>query len=260
MIKRPALRYHGGKFRLAPWIISYFPEHTHYVEPYGGAMSVLLKKEPSFIETYNDLNQQVVTFFKVLRERRDELLTQIGFTPYSRQEFKLAQTPAADELETARCVYILACQGRGRAGVVEPGGWRFMVKNTRGTTPAMDFANYFHLFEISQRLQTVQLENDDALKVIMRYDSSATLFYVDPPYVQETRCQRGTASAYHFEMTDNDHRHLAEVLHTVQGKVVLSGYDCALYRELYGDWRKVSRKAAKDNGVRQTTESLWLSW
>lgn len=259
-IKRPALRYHGGKFRLAPWIISHFPEHTHYVEPYGGAMSVLLRKTPSFIETYNDLNRDVVTFFRVLRERRDELLTKISLTPYSREEFLLSQNPATDELEIARRLYVWSCQGRGRAGVAEPGGWRFMTRRTRESTPSMDFKHQKHLFKIADRLQSVQIENDDALKVIKRYDSSETLFYVDPPYVQQTRGIRWNNTAYRFDMNDNQHCELAGILHSVQGKVILSGYWSALYDELYHGWRTSVRKAAKGNGVRQTIECLWLSW
>lgn len=260
-VTRPALRYHGGKWALAPWIVSFFADHDCYCEPFGGGGSVLLSKPLSFIEVYNDLNGDVVNFFRMLRDRPAELFAAIDLTPYSRQEFIEAQTAdaATDEIERARRLYVWAWQGRGRAGISEPGGWRFMSRATRGTTPADDWCNNQHLWAIAQRLKRVQIEHDDAVKVIARYDSPRTLFYVDPPYVQSTRGDRWSLTGYVFEMSDADHGALAKLLHGVAGQVILSGYPSDLYASLYGDWRRFDRTVSKDNGAGAATECLWIN-
>jgi len=257
-VRRPVLRYHGGKWRIAPWIIEQFPEHRVYVEPFGGGGSVLLRKAPAFIDVYNDINGEVVNFFRVLRERPEELIAAIDLTPYSREEFALAQEPGGNEVERARRVYVWGWQGRGRAGVKEPGGWRFMSRDTRGQTPVDDWNNWGHLWGVVRRWKEVQIENDDALKIIKRYDGMVTLFYVDPPYVQDSRGSRWAQAAYEFEYTDEEHRKLGVVLHEVEGMVVLSGYHSALYDELFGDWRRVERECHKGNGA-EATEVLWLN-
>ncbi len=258
VIPRPALRYYGGKWLLAPWIIGYFPSHDCYVEPFAGAASVLLQKPPSFIEVYNDLNGDVVNFFKMLRERPQDLIEAINLTPYSRQEYRDAQQPAEDSLESARRFYTWSWQGRGRGGVKEPGGWRFMSRKTRGKTPCGDFDNTAHLWEVAKRLKNVHIENDDALKVIKRYDTEKTLFYVDPPYVQSTRGARWGKSGYVFECSDDQHQKIAEILHSVKGMVVLSGYDSPLYDYLYSNWHKAEKATQKDSGMK-VTECLWIS-
>jgi DNA adenine methylase len=259
-MNRPALRYHGGKWKLAPWIIQQFPPHTCYVEPFGGGANVLLRKQPAFIEVYNDLNGLAVNFFRVLRERPDDFMRLIELTPYSRQEFTEAQEPTDDPLEQARRFFVWSWQGRGRAGVKEPGGWRFMSRDTRGRTPVHDWVNNHHLWEIVQRLRMVQIENADALTVIARYDGPDTLHYIDPPYVQDTRGTRWARAAYACEYSDEQHRELAHLLHEVIGTVVLSGYPSTLYDELYSDWRKIEKPGQKDNAPRRdTTECLWIS-
>lgn len=244
---------------MAQFIIQHFPPHICYVEPFGGGASVLLRKPPAHLEVYNDIGGLVVNFFRVLRERPTELIAAIDLTPYSRAEFLLAQQPCADELEQARRFYVWSWQGRGRAGVQEPGGWRFMSRATRSLTPADDWENTFHLWSVAKRLKKVQIESGDALTIIERYDEPTTLFYVDPPYVQSTRGERWANAAYANEYTNDQHRQLAGALRSVKGMVILSGYPSDLYDELYGDWQKVERKASKDNGAKMATECLWLS-
>lgn len=257
--RRPALRWHGGKFSLAPWIISHFPPHTCYCEPFGGGASVLLRKPPAKIDVYNDLFGDAVNFFRVLRERPAELLAAIDLTPYSRAEFMAAQKRSDDPLEAARRFYVWSWQGRGRAGVKEPGGWRFMSRDTRGKTPVDDWTNNEHLWSVVKRLRHVQIESDDALAVVRRYDTSDTLFYVDPPYVQSERGDRWKTAAYALEYSDDDHAQLAGVLNDVQGYVALSGYNSQIYNDLYSSWQRVEKDAATDNMHRNTTECLWLS-
>ncbi len=249
----PALRYYGGKFRLASWIISHFPEHTTYVEPFGGAASILLQKPPSYLEIYNDLDRSVVTFFKVLRERPDDLVRVIGLTPYSRVEYQLACTDTEDELELARRTYVRCWQGFGAKQIHS--GWRFQPTRSRGMPMKADWGRYENLFLIASRLREVQIEHDDALKVIERYDTSETLFYVDPPYVHKTR---GQTRCYLFEMSDEEHESLANVLRSVKGMVILSGYETDLYDKLYSGWHKTAHRT-RNNRRKSILEFLWIS-
>jgi len=260
-IKRPALRYFGGKWRLAEWIISNFPPHTCYAEPFAGAASVLIRKEPSYCEVYNDLNGLAVNFFKVLRERPDELIRAIALTPYSRAEYLQAHVVTDNALENARRFAAWCWMGRGRGGVVEVGGWRFMRSATRGQTSDDDWNNMAHLYDIAARLKDVQVESSDALDCIRRYDTPETLFYVDPPYVRSTRSGRWASTAYVHEMDDAAHRALAATLLQAQGMVILSGYPSGLYDELYAGWHRVETTARTDAlaSNRERTEVLWIS-
>lgn len=259
-VTRPALRYFGGKWRIAPWIVSFFPAHECYVEAYAGGGSVLLRKKPSKLEVYNDLYEDLLNFFDVLRNRPDALIRAISLTPYARAEYKRAQTPARDRIERARRLYVWSWQGRGRAGIQEIGGWRNARTTKRGMTPVEDWTNLKHLYQVAQRLQNVQFECDDALRVIERYDGRRTLFYLDPPYVPEVRGGRWKR-AYVHEYTTQDHERLAQMVHQVRGMVVLSGMDCALYARLYRDWERCERQVAlkTGGGIKTITECLWLS-
>ena len=224
-------------------------------------MSVLLRKVPSKIEVYNDINNDVVNFFKILRERTDELIASLELTPYSRLEFAISQQTSEDELERARRFFIWSWQGRGRAGVKEPGGWRFMSRNTRGRTPVDDWNNINHLFSIAERLKMIQIEHDDAFKVIKRFDGPDTLFYIDPPYLAHTRSNRWGTSAYKYEMDNEQHRELAELLNSAKGKVIVSGYPSELYNELYKGWEQVDKSGQVDRGKRggrERIERLWM--
>lgn len=261
---RPALRYFGGKWKIAPWIISHFPPHTCYVEPYGGGASVLLRKAPAFIDVYNDKLKDVVYFFKVLRERPAELFAAISLTPYSRAEFLAAQKPIEDnrdpasaELEAARRFYVWAWQGRGRTGNKEPGGWRFMSRDTRSKTPVDDWVNIDHLWAIAARFRRITIEYDDALKVITRYDTPDTLFYLDPPYPTSTRSARW-AQAYRHEYSDQDHQNLAQLLQSIQGMAIISSYPSNLYHDLYNGWT-CRQHAGQTERPDPTTETLWIS-
>lgn len=255
-ITRPALRYFGGKWRIAPWIVSHFPTHVSYVEPFCGAASVLLQKPPSVLETINDKDLEVVNFFSVLRNHTDRLIREIELTPYSRYEYWNAYNHSDDPVESARRYYIRSWFGRGGMRK-ESGGWRFMVTNSRGGSVVDDWRRIGHLRLIVERLQMVQIENDDAFTIIERYDTPNTLFYVDPPYLFSTRGKRWKA-AYKYELSDADHIHLAEVLNQVKGMVVLSGYQSPLYRELYKGWI-YKTKSSRKGDLTPSTECLWIS-
>lgn len=255
MRARPILRWHGGKFRLAPWIISQFPAHRVYVEPFGGAASVLLRKQRSYAEVYNDLDGEVVNLFRIARDRGDELRNALELTPFARDEFNLSYEPTADPLEQARRTVIRSFMGFGSNAHNKATGFR--SNSTRsGTTPTHDWAKYPDaLAAIIDRLRGVTIENRDAIAVMRQHDSDCTLHYVDPPYVLGTRDK---GDDYRFELSDSDHCALADSLNKLTGMVVLSGYRCDLYDELYANWQRVD-KASLADGARQRIESLWIS-
>lgn len=255
-ISRPALRYFGGKWRIADWIISYFPQHYSYVEPFCGASSVLLRKPAAPIETINDMDNDVVNFFRVLRENYAEFARVIELTPYSRAELATAYQPTNDPLERARRLYIRSGQAFGGQRK-QGGGWRFSRNSRRGQSHIEDFRKIDHLRAIVDRLKYVQIENDDALRVIDRYDAVGTLFYVDPPYVTSARSDKWHVG-YAYEYNDADHRILADKLRRCSAMVVLSGYETDMYAELYSGWKMVSRKSRTLNQG-WAVECLWLN-
>lgn len=260
---RPALRWYGGKWRIAPWVLRHFPHHDAYTEAYGGAASVLLRKPPVKLETWNDLHGRAVNFFRILRDQPGELLRRLELTPYARGEVDQAWEISDDPVEDARRFYVLGNQARvGAAGGVWTQGWKYQRSwfEQHRNDPST-FASLRHLEAIATRLAMVQLEHDDALVVLQRYDAPGTLHYVDPPYVHRARADSDARmrGRYLHELTDDDHRALAEVLHRLQGMVVLSGYPHPLYdHELYPGWARVCTVATTDAGD-AATECLWLS-
>ncbi len=260
---RPVLRYHGGKWRLAPWIIGFFPAHRVYVEPFGGAGSVLMRKARSYAEVYNDQWSTVVNVFRVLREPTTaaRLAEALALTPYAREEFLAAYPDTDDPVENARRTILRSLAGFGSAATNGDYVTGFRANSNRsGTTPAHDWAHYPpHVRTFTERLAGVCIENRSALEVILQHDGPRTLFYVDPPYPHHTRNMARGDAAYAHEMTDEEHRSLAGVLRSVEGMVVLSGYACDLYDvELYADWTRHQRQALAD-GARDRTEVLWLN-
>lgn len=253
--ERPVLRWHGGKWMLAPWIIDHLPAHRVYVEPFGGAASVLLRKPRSYAEVYNDLDASVVNLFRVLRsERATELVEALRLTPFSRDEFMLAYKEADDEVEGARRLIVRSFMGFGSNSHARSTGFR--ANSTRsGTTPAHDWRNYPDaLLAAIERLRGVIIESRDAKEVMAAHDSEGTLHYVDPPYVTSTRAD--PKKGYAVELSDDDHRDLLGFLKTLRGKVVLSGYPHPLYDEHLSGWQRIERPALAD-GARARTEVLW---
>lgn len=250
---RPALRYYGGKWRLAPWIISFFPEHQNYVEPCGGAASVLLQKPRSPLETYNDLDGNVVNFFRVLRDRPDELIRAIRLTPWAREEFEMCRNPDSNELENARRFFVSSWLMAGRSAFDSTSGMRMC--HVYNAEPRMLYHN--NLEKIAQRFLDVQIEQANACDVAKAYSNSRSLIYFDPPYPHSTRTH---TRGYAIEWTDAQHIEAAHLLHTCQGYVVVSGYACPLYTELYEahGWERHDKEAQTNSGGKRI-ESVWLS-
>lgn len=254
---RPVLRWHGGKWILAPWVIAHFPKHQVYVEPFGGAASVLLRKERAYAEVYNDLDGAAVNLFRVLRsDRAAELVEALRLTPFAREEFAEAYTPHDDPVEQARRLVVRSFMGFGSNGHNRSTGFR-ANSNRSGTTPAHDWINYPDcLVAVIERLAGVVVESRDAKVVMAHHDGPETLHYIDPPYVFETRAD--LAKDYAHELSDDDHAELLTFLRGLRGMVVLSGYPCGLYDDALADWRRVERKALAD-GAKERTEVLWIN-
>lgn len=255
---RPILRWHGGKWLLAPWIISHMPAHRVYVEPFGGAASVLMRKPRAYAEVYNDLDDNAVNLFRVLRsDSAYELIEALRLTPFARAEFESAYQPAQDAVERARRLVIRSFMGFGSNGHARATGFR-SNSNRSGTTPAHDWARFPDaLAAIIDRLRGVVIEHADARDVMARHDGPDTLHYVDPPYVFATRAD--PSKDYAHEMSDADHVLLLAFLHTLKGKVMLSGYPHPLYDEALAGWTRIERAALAD-GARKRVEVLWCNF
>jgi DNA adenine methylase len=266
MKQRPVLRYHGGKFRIRNWIISHFPPHRRYVEPFGGAGSILMTKPRSDFDVYNDLDAAVVNVFRVYRDpvMAKELRRLLRYTPWSRDEFYLSYVPTEDPLERARRTIVRAFMAHGSTSVrAKRTGFRAGSHPDRRGGGFGDWRGYPKAAKrFTERLQGVVIENTDAMALMRRHDRSDTLFYVDPPYPQSTRsairCDGDLTRAYNHEMTDDDHRRLRAVVGSLEGTVIVSGYPCSLYDdELYAGWERDTRPARGDGGVART-EVVWI--
>jgi DNA adenine methylase len=254
-LKSP-IQYFGAKQQIAEKLVALMPAHLGYIEPYAGSLSVLLAKAPSKIEIVNDLDGRLMTFWRVLRETPEQLIRAAELTPHSRAELERAAALDGDtDLEIARQVWVLLTQGRSRT--MKRTGWRFYA-DPNGTSAS--FSTYMDAYRSRlgpayERIRNVSLECKPALDVIRQYGAFPdNLLYVDPPYVHTTR--RG--ARYSHEMTDADHRELAEALHDCDAAVLLSGYASDLYDDLYPDWHQVHLSARSDNArKRDVVEVVW---
>lgn len=261
---RPVLRYHGGKWRLAPWIISHFPQHRVYTEAFGGAASVLLRKpRASLVEVYNDLDSEIVNLFRVLRSDDAAALRRLlASTPYAREEFELSYAPTTDPVEQARRTVVRSFMGFGSDSATRAQTGFRANGNRQHNHPAKDWTNYpAALDEIVARLAGVVIENRAGADIIRQHDAPTTLHYVDPPYLHETRSRhssRRSGKGYQHELTFDGHAELARTLRAAQGYVILSGYASEAYDALYAGWERVTRDAMADGGLPRV-EVLWIN-
>lgn len=259
--------WYGGKFSHLDWLLPLLPKCHHYCEPFAGSAAVLLNREPSSVETYNDIDGDVVNFFRVLRDRHEELIRAISLTPFSREEYHLSiygTTQGITEVERARRFYIRARQTRtGLAQTASLGRWANCKDTSRaGMSGVVSrwLGGIDALNDIAQRLIRVQIENRPAIDVIRLYDSTDTLFYCDPPYLHATR---GDSKAYGFEMDERQHREFAASVASCKGKVAVSGYDHPIMNELFpfGKWLKTTGADKTIHSTKGTRkEVLWTNF
>lgn len=253
------LNYHGSKKRIAAWIIQHMPSHHSYLEPYFGGGAVLFAKRPAPVETVNDLDGEVVNFFRVIQnpESREKLQEWIIYTPYARQVYdEIIRNVPEDPVGRAACfaVKCMMSQGFRMNGDC---GWK---KDIYGREKAYVVKYWNELPEsiacMATRLKQVQIENYPALELIKKYNHENVLMYLDPPYVTETR---GGRKNYNHEMTDRDHMELLEAIVESRAKIIISGYDCELYDFYLGNWKK-AKIAARTQDNRKRTETIWINY
>lgn len=269
-VKRPLLRYFGGKWQLRHWIIDNLPTHDFYAEPFAGAASVLLAKAPAAKgEILNDLNRDVINLFRVMQDQElsGELIRRLEWTPHSAAELELSQDAPDCPIEKARRMLIRSFMGIEVAGVKgSRSGLRMGNVDLRRLDQdgkrtfrncAKDWSNWKdHIEMIRERLRDVMIYERDALEFIRLMDSPDCLMYIDPPYHPETRS--GTRYAVDFDGSQHDLL-VARILEC-DAKIVLSGYQSEAYSVLLDEgWKRVDRKSRANMSLRSRTESLWLS-
>jgi DNA adenine methylase len=257
----PPFAYYGGKSRLAPRIVELLPPHDHYVEPFAGSMAVLLAKRPSLLETVNDIDGELMLFWRILRDRPADLARVCALTPHGRAEHIAARDldgAGDDDLERARRVWVLLSQGR--TGTMRITGWRHYITPSGSNLGMPGYLEAYleRIIVAAERLHAVSLECMPALELIERYDRRGVLFYIDPPYLGDARST--DADNYRMDMRgEPEHRDLAAALNACGQPVVLSGYHSPLYDELYDGWhvRELAASTGQGIGERTRVEVLW---
>lgn len=250
------VRYHGGKVRIAPKIVDLFPPHDCYVEPFGGGGAVLLAKPRARLEVYNDLDGDMVTLFRVLRDAPEDLADAIALTPFAREEHEMSYHETDCDLERARRVLIRSHFGHGSSGIHRTTGFRAAGMRA-GTLPVHGWMTLPETVRISaERMRGVVIEHRPAIQVMMAHDGKNTVHYVDPPYLPETRDK---GRDYRHEMTRADHDDLISALRDLRGSVVLSGYASTMYDKALCDWRRVEIKTRADRAG-ERTEVIWMNF
>lgn len=261
---RSPVPWFGGKYVLRNEIISLFPPHHTYAEPFGGGASVLLSKPPAAVEVYNDLNSEIVILFRVLRDQPEALYHMVELTPYSREEFATARRMPMvpdNDLETARRVLVKYRMMFGGGGQEEAHGWGYSVAETKAGM-AQQISSWLGVPELirltAERFRRVQIDHRPAMEILRAYDTPETLFYIDPPYLPETR----TKTRYAYEMDWEGHKELLGALSGMQGMVVLSGYRSSLYDEALVSWERHEFAMTSMAGAgrkRHKVEVVWLN-
>ena len=256
-ITNPLMIFSGGKWRNAEWIISHFPQHEIYVEPFGGGASVLLRKHRSKQEVYNDLNKRISNVFRVMRDNSEELVKKLKRTPYSRNELIWANEISEDPIEDARRVIVKTHMSRGRA-MDKHKGFRYSKKSNR--RPEQTWQEWvLRSNQFCDRLMGVLIENRNAIDLIKDFDDKETLFYLDPPYLgYSRRCKN--RKLYDSEMVnEKDHLILLDLILKLKGKVMISGYYTDLYKKKLSKWNQEKRESWTSAHTK-SVEVIWMNY
>ena len=248
------LKYPGAKWRIASWIVSFFPEHKVYLEPFFGSGACFFNKQPAYIETINDLDGEIVNLFTVCREHPQELAQLINLTPFARDEFIACYEKSSDPIEQARRTLVRYHQSFGTSNSTK-NSWRNV--QTYGGPRTATMWNYLpeKIIQTCERLKDAQIENTDALTLIDRYNHKDTLIYCDPPYLENLRKR----NLYSCEMDDKQHIEMLDLLKNSKSKVILSGYDNELYNSHLKDWFTAEKGTTAQMGLHRT-EKLWMNF
>jgi DNA adenine methylase len=263
----PAVKTHGGKYYTARRIVSLFPNHQTYVEGYAGGLNALLNKWRTTLEVAGDKNGPLIEFYKILVDRPKELISRLRSIAYTRENFEWACRASADSDPVESAVRFLVRNRFSRDGLGEDFAWSERLRGkTRPCGPKPGDENAWemlveeHLHRIADRLQGVQFYHTEALDLIKRFDGPDTLFYLDPPYLPETRTALRT---YAHEMSKADHERLLDTIVTIQGIVVLSGYPSKLYDDALRGWERFEFEMPNHSGQTKVktrrVEVVWVN-
>ena len=259
-----AFNYFGGKYQFIQELIPLFPVHEHYVEVMSGSAALVLNKEASKMDTMNDINYDVINFFKVLRDHSDELIRRLSLTPVSRHEYYSSwpMNDSEDHIENARRFFIRCRMSFQGSGITKSTGFNACVTSHQQGV-SKNVAKFYNsidkLPEVINRLQSIQIESLPYQSIIEKYDRPGTFFYVDPPYELRTRNYK---KWYVNEFQDKDHNELSEILKSCKAKVMISGYDSDMYQTLYSDWNfiKLKPKSHSMKGSKIWQECIWTNY
>lgn len=271
-VKRALIHYHGGKFRLADWIVSFFPSHKLYVEPFGGAGSVLFRKRPCQTEIYNDLDDRLFKVFTTIRNFPKEVAEAISLTLYAKKELHLCYTnndlPITD-VEFTRRFIVASHLAISSTSLNEMTGFRSHVNSSIKSAPtgSGDYCSQAatfsvlpeEIFSVRNRLSNVIIENCDYQSLIDRYDRPGVLWYFDPPYMPVTRGASSNRRGYRHNFTQEQHEILLTKIKSLKGSVLISGYDNELYNNHLSVWKKETKKTICDSRS-QRVECLWMNY
>lgn len=250
------LNYPGAKWGMAKKIVSLMPPHKSYLEPFFGSGAVLFNKPPSAIETVNDIDGEIVNFFRVLQEQPQRLADAVFLTPYAREVFDDAhENRGTSDFDRAYRFAIRFKMGHGFK-TYQKTGFKIDV-HARERSYCVSCWNRLpeDLVEAALRLKKVQIENRPALDLIRKFNNPNVLIYADPPYLMETR----GGKQYRHEMSEQDHLELLDALKQHRGAVILSGYPSEMYQRELSGWSVIARKAYNQNSD-QRTEVLWCNF
>ena len=254
---KAVMKYPGSKWGIADWIISFFPEHHSYLEPYLGSGAVLFNKPRSNIETVNDLDGNVVNLFEWIRKDPEKLAHEIYYTPYARQVYEEAFASEPEEsLQKAVNFYIRLNMGHGFRTNGEKVGWKNDVQGRECAYAAKDWCCIpDKIMEAAERLRGVQIECRPAAGLIRRFNHPNVLIYADPPCILSTR----HGKQYRHELDDQGHNELLDVLLEHKGPVILSGYDNDLYNDRLKDWHR-EETTCYSQVCSKKREILWMNF
>lgn len=272
-MKNALIHYHGGKFKLADWIISHFPPHQLYVEPFGGAASVLLRKPVCMTEVYNDLDDRLFRVFNTIRNYPGDLAAALSMTLFSKKDLHVCYTAddydQIDDVEFARRFIVMGHLAISSTSMNELTGFRTQVNSSIRSAPtgSGDYCSQAYtfsklpaaVFEIRDRLARVIIENCDYRSLMDRFDRPGVLWYFDPPYLPETRGKSSNKRGYRHTMTLEQHVELLDIIRRLKGFVVISGYDNEIYNEHLAKWNKLTKQTICDSRAKRI-ECLWMNY
>lgn len=254
---KAVMKYPGSKWKLADWIIGYFPEHHSYLEPFFGSGAILFNKSRSHIETVNDMDNNIISLFECIREDPERLARMIYMTPYVREIYEQAyKAMPEDKFEAALNFYIRLNMGHGFRTTGEKVGWKNDVQGRERSYASWDWCSLpERVIRVAERLRGVQIENRPAVELIPRFNFENVLIYCDPPYMLKTR----HGKQYKCEMSDEEHEELLDILLKHKGYAVISGYDTGLYNSMLSQWNRFEKESYTQI-MSKKKEIIWMNY